>query len=448
MLSGARYAAVVVITPEGAPFIDEPARILGVNGARRDLAKGWYRFTRAEGAWDAAPVEPGLTAREYDLKPDSDLSALLAFAEKHRENCVAAVVQTPVDHTDSWAPSSRDALHFGTTTLVKRLINVVPLYRLGATGQNVNVVIVDRGLHRGQFPAANYGGAWIRLPDGWGGSSVPPPVSPEVGRHGTMIARTILSIAPDAKIWELRAVAAPNELISGLGDIDAACTIALADIRRMIKNGAATKAWIFVNPWGLFDRRLEAHVHQDFRFATSPGNAVNRLMESIVTSAFEGYDVIFAAGNGGQFAPSRRQGPLDRGPGCSILGANGHPSLLSVGAVRSDGIWLGYSSQGNSLLGELIPSVCKPDVCAPSNFVEAYDHARLCTGTSAASAVAAGVVALLRSWELNTGTGLSPPKLLADAVRRGSNRQAVSGAAWRNRTGAGLIDAEAARQQL
>ncbi|WP_439579027.1 hypothetical protein [Elioraea sp.] len=106
--------------------------------------------------------------------------------------------------------------------------------------------------------------------------------------------------------------------------------------------------------------------------------------QHITGSAVAGtHDVVFAAGNGGQFGPSPRQGPMDRGPNRSILGPNGHPGALTVGAVRTDGIWIGCSSQGRSRL-----NAAKPDACTrPSRFVEQGDRARRNSGTSAAAAV-------------------------------------------------------------
>ena len=46
----------------------------------------------------------------------------------------------------------------------------------------------------------------------------------------------------------------------------------------------------------------------------------------------DGIDVVFSAGNCGQFCPDRRCGETDRGPGHSIWGANSHPRVLTFGA--------------------------------------------------------------------------------------------------------------------
>ena len=84
------------------------------------------------------------------------------------------------------------------------------------------------------------------------------------------------------------------------------------------------------------------------------------------------FDIIFCAGNCGGACPDGRCGPNDFGPGRGIWGANAHPSVLTVGAVRTDTSWIGYSSEGpgpgrpplNKLANQ------KPDLCAPSHYVE------------------------------------------------------------------------------
>ena len=53
----------------------------------------------------------------------------------------------------------------------------------------------------------------------------------------------------------------------------------------------------------------------------------------------------------------------DVGPGRSIWGANGHPLVLTVGAVNSRGQLAGYSSQGPAAL-----TPQKPDICSITHF--------------------------------------------------------------------------------
>jgi subtilisin family serine protease len=101
-----------------------------------------------------------------------------------------------------------------------------------------------------------------------------------------------------------------------------------------------------------------------------------------------------------------------------------------------DGLWLGYSSQGP---GQPRLATKKPDLCAPSQFAEECDAATGNTGSSAAAALTAGVVAALRSkWNAQD---LSPDELkqvLLVSARRNK------GDAWNDRLGHGILDAAAA----
>jgi subtilisin family serine protease len=146
-----------------------------------------------------------------------------------------------------------------------------------------------------------------------------------------------------------------------------------------------------------------------------------------------GIDVVFAAGNCGGAWPDRRCGSSDRGPGRSILGANSHPDVITVGAVTIHDDVLGYSSEGPGTL-----SANKPDLAGFSHFqgsgISPFDG-----GTSAACPVVAGVVAALRSKP--SARGLTPAQLKAFLVKSARD---VAGNGWDPQTGYGVIDAGAA----
>jgi hypothetical protein len=113
--------------------------------------------------------------------------------------------------------------------------------------------------------------------------------------------------------------------------------------------------------------------------------------------------------------------------------------VITAGAVRSDETWVGYSSQGP---GPELLAVQKPDLCAPSQFCESYDAALLSSGSSAACAMTAGVVAALRGnpkWDQVT----VPPETLRVALTT-SARKPAGPAGWDNRLGFGILDAAAA----
>jgi subtilisin family serine protease len=155
-------------------------------------------------------------------------------------------------------------------------------------------------------------------------------------------------------------------------------------------------------------------------------------------------DVVFAAGNCGQFCPDNRCGAEDQGPGRSIWGANSLEQVLTVGAVRADSMWLGYSSQGP---GQPKLGWEKPDFCAASHFCEDDDAFSINTGTSAACGLTGGIVAALRSrWN---STRVSPSQL-QDILNQAARKP--PGLQWSNtlgyRLGNGILDARATFDEL
>ena len=151
-------------------------------------------------------------------------------------------------------------------------------------------------------------------------------------------------------------------------------------------------------------------------------------------------DVVFAAGNCGQFCPDHRCGATDQGPGHSIWGANSLDQVLTVGAVRADSIWLGYSSQGP---GQPRLGPKKPDLCAASQFSEDDDAFSINTGTSAACGLTGGIVAALRSrWDSTTVPPGDLKKVLNQTARK------PTGQGWNDRLGNGVLDARAAFNAL
>ena len=126
--------------------------------------------------------------------------------------------------------------------------------------------------------------------------------------------------------------------------------------------------------------------------------------------------------------------------------------VLTVGAVRTDKLWLGYSGQGPGITPMAgIPAIPgtpsmahdKPDLCAPSQF-ENEDDARPNTGTSAACGLAAGAVALLRTRWPCSAVG---PAALRNLMRN-TAVQPYGAAGWRDRTGYGILDVAGAAQGM
>lgn len=371
----------------------------------------------------AEPPEPERLAVAFAFR-DTEIRArfadFLRAWRKEEEPEIGA--DLPFQLTDHWRPGEALDPIFGSRADAGRLLGLDRLYDDGAAGQGVNVVIVDQGVDKALIPRSNFGGGWTNGGD--------PPGATKAG-HGAMVVRNVRQAAPEATIFDCRLIPpAIDEIGAFLSDAQAVFETMLADIRSNRASGRWRGPWVFVNAWGIYSRASE---HPPGDYTDRPSHPFNRLMARLSRC---GFDAVFAAGNCGQFCPNRRCGPNDRGPGRSIFGANSHPEVLTVGAVRTDAMWLGYSSQGP---GQPHLTRRKPDLCAPSQFRENEDAHLLNTGTSAACGLAAGVVAALRGrW----GPGILPPDELRELLRR--TARALQGPACDARLGSGILDAAAA----
>jgi hypothetical protein len=342
--------------------------------------------------------------------------------------------------------AAASARPFGNRSRVRDILGFDALHAGNLKGRGVNVVIIDQGLNAKEIKARN--------PKNWGGglarrNAIEPGSAPRTS-HGMMIARNVLDIAPEATLYDVPMIP-PHIVRPGLFASDAHATFreVLDEIGRRRKRGHKDSVWILVNAWGVFDRagewppgdytcntraRLTKFGWSD-EVDFERGHPFNNIMNDAVGA---GIDVLFGAGNCGRFTASSRCGRLDRGEGRSIWGANAHPAVLTIGAVSADGQWLGYSSEGPGGWG-LEGKRTKPDVCAPSHFCEDHDAAMLNSGTSAATGLAAGVVAAVRS-NPKWGPKDVPPTKLKVAINDSARGQ---GGNWNARTGHGILDARA-----
>jgi subtilisin family serine protease len=335
--------------------------------------------------------------------------------------------KTAIGATECWCPSEADDAIFGQRSMAERLLEV-PCLRdeKGLTGKNVNVVIIDYGLNADHVP--NFAGGWTARGVKPGKTEFDPNQSH--GGHGMMVAANIRKIANDVRIFDL-----PMIPPTGIHDIPSFfkenANQAFAAMLKAIAKQSSH--FILVNAWAIYDRDSEK---PPGNYTNNPDHPFNQLMDEAVAA---GHDVVFGAGNCGAFCPSPRCGAGDQGPGRSIFGANSHPKVLTVGAVRSDRIWLGYSSQGP---GQPRLETKKPDLCAPSDFMENDDAGTSNHGTSAACALAAGVLAGLRGkW---TRDAVSPERMktiLTQTTTKTSD-------AWSAETGYGILNARNAHDEL
>lgn len=350
----------------------------------------------------------------------------------------------PLGSFDNWCPAGDAPTLFHERAAADALIAADALRARGMRGTGVNLVIVDEGLHaaslKARFPELPGAGAGEpHLVGGW--DVLTPPDPPRLAGqgvpdgHGTMVALNALSLAPAARVFDLPLL---PDRIHDVTRYTLLMAAALTWVRAEIRVWLGTLfpgPWVFSHAWGIYDRRFE---QPKGNYTGDPNHPLNLRVQRCDEDW--GYDQVFAAGNCGQFCPNGRCGPADRGPGDSILGANSSPHVLTVGAVRADGAWIGYSAQGPGQPGfPPPPGAGKPDLCTPSHFVEAGDGHFLSSGTSAACGLAAGAVAALRG--ANSPVPNMSTAALRDLLRRSARKPTELDPL---RHGSGILDLQAA----
>jgi Subtilase family len=367
---------------------------------------------------------------------------------------VHVAIDLPTGLSDVWCPGEASFPLFGDINLALTQMRAQAAAAKGAFGQNVNVVIIDQGINkdvlRKRFPGANFVGGWATPELGKGGppgppyNLIPPGAWPDDGlgprvTHGTKMAGLVLAVAPKANIFDIALL--PSHILNlGPGTPSGFLSWALAvylGLRGWIPliqklNPAYSGPWVLNNSWAVFD--LSTQGSHPPLYGNAPGHQLNQAVALLPSLGIA--DVVFAAGNCGQFCPDPRCAAAQIGPARSIYGAAALKDVLTVAAVRSDEIWLGYSSQGPT---DPNFASTKPDLCAPSQFAAADDWDRSFTGTSTACALTTGAIAAKRS--LVSPGALPPPALRAYAVQ--TARLVVNQTAADERRGAGMINVAA-----
>ncbi len=317
----------------------------------------------------------------------------------------------------------------GTLADVRRALRIDRIAAAGYTGRGIVVGVVDggitahgRAMRVGSWPAIPQSPAVGEVVGGWPASDWGT-AADGWGQHGNMIAVDVQAVAPEAELWDIR-VWEPGV------DFSVYVSNAVQGYRRAIDDHKAYGVpHVLVNSWGLYDSANGPD------FAFNPTSTFALYVEEALDA---GLLILFAAGNCGDgcpFTAGTLCGRGNRGPGASILGPNGHPRVMTVGAATLNGEWCGYTSQGPAALPPNDRD--KPDFCSISQFagffpnesgLRPYDG-----GTSAATGIAAGVVALLKQARPDL-TQEECKRLLRDTARPIKTAAAHDGA------GAGIVD--------
>ena len=304
----------------------------------------------------------------------------------------------------------------GTIADVANYLGVSQVWSAGFRGAGIVVGVVDGGITAQGRPVKpgetsrrvpRVIGGW---PSDWGTEAS------RWGEHGNMTSTDVLGMAPDAQVYDLR--------ISGAADSPGTISRALQAFQWAIDQHRVNGTpHVLTNSWGIFQQSW------DPTYATNPNHPFTR---KVVEALDEGIVVLFAAGNCGGTCPDGRCG-TDTGPGRSIWGANSHPRVMTVGAVNKNEEFVGYSSQGP---GALDPN--KPDFCSITHFTGYFTSD---SGTSAATPILAGAVALLKQ---------AVPSATQDSIKTALKNTAkdIGPAGFDQHSGSGIVRIKAAYDRL
>jgi serine protease AprX len=249
------------------------------------------------------------------------------------------------------------------------------------------------------------------------------PGTAPVTSHGSMCAADVLVAAPDADLFDYPFLGIPSS-----GGALRMFQALLDERRRTGRPQVATNSYGFV----AVPPRALAPTHEIWEL----NHPLHRKVREVVAS---GVTVLFAAGNCGRPCPSGVCQVSGIGAGRSIHAANSLAEVITVAAVNTSRTRIGYSSQGPGMFEPR-----KPDLACFSHFFGNFGPGRPAgtssepfdSGTSAATPVAAGVVAAMLS---------GAPALTPSAIKR-ALIDSTGVTSWNADVGFGIVHAGRAWQ--
>lgn len=374
-------------------------------------------------------IAPGITQSFYGTDPDQPEVVLDAPGELSNLIEGATIARPPeyygVSALPPIAPVHPDAYRYlSVPDDVAVLLRAARVHRLGVTGKNVNVAMIDTGQYRHPFFTGH--GFLVSNTILGPGASDP---SDDMNGHGTGESANVFACAPDCKLQPIKMAS------DTVGAINAAMN-------------ANTPPQIITNSWGY---------NVDFEGRTLP-SWLRPLEAAVANAVANGVVVCFAAGNGHRAFPGS------------------HPDVISVGGVHVNYPDLTFeaSSYASSFESSFYPGRRVPDLCgltgkrvdinggkAPSLMLPVQEDAALDTidpqtssgadgwgifsGTSAACPQVAGICALILEKDPSLTPDEVKEKLIKGARDITAGSSAMGDAAGVGNdlaTGAGLADAK------
>ena len=257
----------------------------------------------------------------FTPSPNAALEELFLAAQAKQWGAGLDPVATSADY---WCPMNGDA-DFGTRANADARIGAAAIADL--RGNDVNVVLVDRGLDMTRLPPGSFGGGWAFTPGPSGGSTLHArPVHPagsdcparQRTRRGrgarATTARNILALAghPPVRLADHSAAHPEHPDVRCIG---ARSVLAGAERYRLAAHAARPGRSVgYRQLLALFDRRSDL-LSGTGSFGADPNHPFRAAVQGLMA---DGADVVFVAGNCGQYCPDDRCGPRDVGPGYSI----------------------------------------------------------------------------------------------------------------------------------
>ena len=264
----------------------------------------------------------------------------------------------------------------------------------GGSGGTIGVAILDEGVDGSVYPVS--GGFALR--------GAQQPGTAFITSHGSMCAADVLVAAPDAVLFDYPFLGVPRS-----GGALRMFQALLDERRRTGRPHVANNSYGFVG----VPARASAPSHEVWDL----NHPIHRKVREVVAS---GVTVLFAAGNCGGPCPSRDCHASGVGAGRSIHASNSLAEVITVAAINTAGSRVGYSSQGPGMFEPR-----KPDVACYTHFFGNFGpgrpggtHEIFDSGTSAATPVAAGLVAAILSAAPALSPGMIKRALIESTGRR------------------------------